>query len=155
MIIMEMKNKKGISPIIATVLLIVIAIALFLIIFLWIRSFQGERIEKFGAPIENACPNVHLKLTYNAQSGKLQIENDGNVPVHKIQIFEITTTGTTKVKDVTIDLRSGETYPELILISCQAPDRLKIIPILLGMTEGGAQKEYICENKPIIVSCLS
>ncbi len=149
-----MKNKKGISPIIATVLLIVIAIALFLIIFLWVRSFQGERIEKFGVPIENACPNIQLEINFIGT--QLQIENNGNVHVHKIQIFEITNTGTTKLQDVTIDLRSGETYPNPISITtCWAPDRIKIIPILLGITEGGAQEEYICENKVIVVSCPS
>lgn len=149
MTIMEIKNKKGISPIIATVLLIVIAIALFLIIFLWIRSFQGERIEKFGAPIENACPNIQLEINFIGT--QLQIENNGNVPVHKIHMFKMTTTGTTKLPDVTIDLKSGDSTT--IGVSCD--DRLKIIPVLLGTTEGGAQKEYICENKPIVVSCSS
>jgi flagellin-like protein len=149
---MMIKNKKGISPIVATVLLIVIAISLFVLIFLWIRGFQGESIEKFGDPIENACPNVQLQI--NLIGNTLQIENIGNVPVYKIQILKITNTGTTDLGEEELNLLAGETNTD-ISITCTSPDRLKIIPILLGTIETGAQKEYICENKPIIVSCLS
>lgn len=144
---MNMMNKKGISPIIATVLLIVIAIALFVLIFLWVRSFQGERISKFGAPIENACPNVQLELTMiNPQ---LQIENIGNVPVYKIQIFELSGGSTNKLQDETINLLAGSTTT--VGVTCS--DQLKIVPVLLGTTEKGAQKEYICKDKQIIVLC--
>ncbi len=144
-----MKNKKGISPIIATVLLIVIAIALFVIVFLWIRSFQGEQLEKFNAPIENSCPNIQLQLTIIGTD--LQIENIGNVPVYKIQLFSVEQGSSTKINEEEINLKAGETTSINLGTSCI--DSIKIIPVLLGTTKSGAQKEYICENKEIITSC--
>jgi flagellin-like protein len=143
-----MKNKKGISPIIATVLLISIAIALFVVIYLWISGFQGERISKFGAPIENSCQNIYLQLDYIG--GQLQIENDGSVPVYKIEIFDVQGGSTSKLSDEIIELGVGaETWVDVY--SCQ--EQLKVVPVLLGQDESGNEKEYICENNAIVVSC--
>jgi hypothetical protein len=122
---------------------------LFILIFLWVRSFQAERITKFGAPIENACPNVQLQLTIIGN--QLQIENVGNVPVHKIRLFEINTAGTTYLGDEVINVLSGNT--ETVPFSCSG--NLKVIPVLLGVTETGSQAEYICKDKQIIISCSS
>ena len=54
-----MKEKKGVSPIISTVLLIVIVIILAIIILLWSRGFVKEIITKEIAGNEkrvNECP---------------------------------------------------------------------------------------------------
>jgi len=59
-------GKKGVSPIIATVLLISIALVLALIIFLWARSFTSEQLQKFDEPVENACENVHFEAEADA-----------------------------------------------------------------------------------------
>jgi flagellin-like protein len=142
-----MKSKKGISPLIATVLLISIAIALFVIIYLWVSGFQGERISKFGAPIENSCQNIYLQLT--VIGSQLQIENDGSVPVYKIEVFNVAGGSTTKIDDFIIELGVGtETWVDVY--SCQ---QLKVVPVLLGQDESGNEKEYICENNAIVVSC--
>ena len=45
-----MKDKRAISPVVATVLLIVLVLILAAIIFLWARGFVGEQVEKFGEP---------------------------------------------------------------------------------------------------------
>ncbi len=146
-----MKNKRGISPIIATVLLITIAIALFLLIFLWIRSFQAERISKFNSPIENACPNVELQFSI-LTGDKLQVENVGNVPVYKIDIFNVNGGSSTRLITAPINLLAGKTSSDTITLnSCD--DSLKIIPILLGTTSSGAQKEYTCKDKVFAVNC--
>lgn len=145
-----MKNKKGISPIIATVLLIAIAIALFLLIFLWIKSFQAEQVSKFGAPIENACPNIQLQFTV-LTGNQLQIENTGDVPVYKVDIFKVSGGSSTRINTETIDLLAGKTADPITLESCE--NSLKIIPILLGKTSSGANKEYTCKNRVFSVSC--
>ena len=44
-------KKRGLSPVIASVLLILLVLVLASIIFLWARGFIGEQIEKFGEPI--------------------------------------------------------------------------------------------------------
>ena len=51
-------DRRGLSPIIATVLLISLVLVLASIIFLWARAFLPEQIQKFESPIEDACKNV-------------------------------------------------------------------------------------------------
>lgn len=43
-----MVNKRGLSPIIATVLLIFLVLILASIVFLWARGFFSEQLEKGG-----------------------------------------------------------------------------------------------------------
>lgn len=54
-------KKKGVSPVIATVLLIGIVIALSLIVFIWMSTFIGETITKFdGENVELVCDKVEI-----------------------------------------------------------------------------------------------
>ena len=81
-----MKSKRGISPIIATVLLIVITIVLFLLIFMWLRGFQKEALTKQGSPIETVCLEVNFDATVDSNTNTLQIINTGDVPIYKAKI---------------------------------------------------------------------
>ena len=60
-------NKKGVSPVIATVLLIGIVIALGLVVFFWFRSFTQEAVTKFGGEnIQLVCNNVQFEGSYSS-----------------------------------------------------------------------------------------
>ena len=48
------RGKRGLSPVIASVLLIALVLVLASIIFMWARGFISEQIEKFGNPVELA-----------------------------------------------------------------------------------------------------
>ena len=80
-------GKKGLSPVIATVLLVSIALVLAVIIFLWARSFVAEQIEKGGRVVEMACEDV--KFLAEAYSGQLMIENVGSVPLFGVEILSL------------------------------------------------------------------
>lgn len=139
-----MVNKRGISPVIATVLLIVVAIALFLLIFLWLRGFQKEAILKFGTPIETACLSLKYDATYSAQT--LQLTNTGSIPIYKVKVYvdgSLTTTITTPIQPA----ESGQTT----IGNCNK--NVKVIPVLAGTTKAGAQKEYACEKQAKTISC--
>ena len=74
------RGKKGLSPIIATVLLIVITLIIAMIIFLWAKNFIGEKTKKFNEPVENACERVSFDAEA-FESGDIDIINRGNVPL--------------------------------------------------------------------------
>ena len=78
-------NKKGISPVVATVLLISIVIVLGAIIFIWAMSSIKEQYTKFDSPIEDACDKVSMSASLDCNS--LQLNNEGSVPVYKINLF--------------------------------------------------------------------
>ena len=83
-------NKKGVSPVIATVLLIGIVIALGLVVFFWFRSFTQEAVTKFGGEnIQLVCNNVQFEGSYSSTSttsGTLAISNTGNVPIYNFNV---------------------------------------------------------------------
>jgi flagellin-like protein len=60
-------KKKGVSPVIATVLLVSIVIILGVIIFLWARGFVEESAQKGGRAVDMSCDDVNFEAGYNAE----------------------------------------------------------------------------------------
>ncbi|MEM4702971.1 MAG: archaellin/type IV pilin N-terminal domain-containing protein [Candidatus Pacearchaeota archaeon] len=140
------KTKKAVSPVIATVLLVVVAIALFMIIFFWLKGFQRETIMKQGTAIENICPKIRFDARKAGNS--VNIINTGDVP---IQQFEIVVDGNTipPIPNTGNPLLAGETVTSSG-ISCT--ESIKIIPILRGQTSRG-EKNYACEAQAQTITC--
>ncbi|MFH1823536.1 MAG: archaellin/type IV pilin N-terminal domain-containing protein [archaeon] len=142
-------EKKGISPVIATVLLIVVALALFVILFLWIRGFQKEAILKFNAPIENSCQNLNFQVRVSGST--VQVSNNGDVYIYKAKTIVYNADGKLdKSKDIE-DIAQGESNSWDMGGLCTG--QIKVIPILQGKTKSGATKEYVCENQAKTISC--
>jgi len=138
-------RKKGLSPIIATVLLIVVAIALFFLVFFWIKSLQKETIMKQGTAIENICPQIRLSVQRTASG--IDIINQGDVTIQK---FEIIINGRSEMEGSGNPLIPGDTWVHNFN-DCSGI--IKIIPFLRGTTDSGGHKDYPCENKIVSVSC--
>lgn len=143
-----MINKRGISPVIATVLLVVVALVLFSLIFIWIRSFQHEAITKQGTPIEMVCNDINFDLSYT--TGTLQITNNGDIPIYKAEIY-LVSPEKTKYYNSTGEI--SQTQSKMQNIACNSWGMIKVIPVLIGTTKSGVQKEYTCENQFKIISC--
>ncbi len=146
-----MEDKRGISPVIATVLLIVVAIVLFLLIFMWIRGFQKEAITKQGTPIETMCLEVNFDLVKSGNT--LQIINTGNVLIYNAKVY-VTNGDTTLITENTGTIAQGSiiSVTNNLIESCTT-EKIKVIPVLLGTTKSGAQKEYVCEKQAQIIPC--
>ena len=148
-----MKNKKGVSPVIATVLLVAMVIVIALIIFLWFRGLTQEAITKFGDKnIKLVCDDVQFDFDYTG--GILSVSNTGNVPIYEVYI-EITSAGgnyvTRNVRDLdanwpTIGLNQGGAFSGNIGIDITDVEKLAVIPVLVGDSEKGQQK-YVCEPR--------
>ena len=83
-------NKKGLSAVIATVLLIALALTLAAFIFMWMVSFVSEQIEVGGKPVEEVCKSVSFVVDgeYNdtTKNLSLQVVNRGNVDIRGMDI---------------------------------------------------------------------
>ena len=79
-----MKNKRALSPVIATLLLVSITLVLAAVVFFWARHFIGEAITKEGEKIELLCDDV--RFVAEAYGGKLQLQNTGTVPIYAVEI---------------------------------------------------------------------
>lgn len=150
---MEM-DKRGISPVIATVLLVLIAVIVAGIIFVWAKSFVNEKTTKFEQAIELSCPNINFNAEAFANERKLYVVNKGKVPIYGLEIrkkglgsvksigkFDKNTIGEGETSSVTFD-------PSVIV---NAGDQLIVVPIIIG-TQGGTKKAYTCDETTTGVS---
>ena len=129
-------KKKGVSPVIATVLLIGIVIILAAIIFLWARGFVAEKAQKFERAVELSCANVNFRA--DVFGNDLDIINDGNVPIYGINV-KIIGEGRVLVKEIldsTIGLGESKRIDLTGEIGTEVTELL-IVPIILGETGSG------------------
>lgn len=159
-----MFRKRGLSPVMATVLLVAIAVVIALIILLWARNFVGESIEKsYGGEtqrIESFCGDVsfsgdvYLKDASGEpkKSSKLEvsIDNKGDVPLYGVQIKK-KKTGSKINAGLAIPsygIKSGET--QIVNLNAgtefENGDDVIIAPALLGEV-GDYKKFYVCDDE--------
>ena len=140
-------KRRGISPVIATVLLIAMVVVIALIIFLWFRQMTQEAVTKFdGENVELVCGKVEFDASYSG--GTLYITNNANVPIYRMKIK----TGGATRKTTTIGtdegwpgngLNQGGTFSGNIDVG--GATEITLIPVLLGESESG-RKTYTCKE---------
>ena len=136
-------KKRGLSPVIATILLISIAIVLAIIIFLWAKRFVGETIEKFGEPVERACDLVRFEAEAIKNDGKLFIVNEGNVPLHGVEIKKKGFGSVEGADSFEKTISNGETGEVNLPSALGTKDNIVIVPIILGQAKS-YKKPFIC-----------
>ena len=151
-------NRRGVSPVIATVLLIGIVIALGVIVFVWFRSFTQEAITKgFSGSQQNialSCPEVHFDASYSP-SGDLAISNSGNVPIYSFNVQIQGAAGSFTTQDMKnlanswpkSGLGQGGVFTGNIANKVTGANKLTLIPILLGTVSDGTQKSFTCGDQ--------
>ena len=157
-------KKKGVSPVMATIILIAIVVILALIIFLWAKGFVGERAQKFGSAIELSCDKTNFEVSIlsggetgceGSDSQRLDILNKGNVPLYGFVIKEkgkaeikIKTT----VEKETITIGSSDTF----CFNSELPEEgeVLVIPIILGETDSG-KVAYTCGDQYGVAAIVS
>lgn len=147
-----MNKRKGISPVIATVMLIAMVIVIGLIIFLWFRQLGGETITKFGGKnVELVCGDVEFQAEY--VGGELRVLNVGNVPIFKMDA-KIEKPGEHETLDLSTlptsswspkGLGAGQLFSADISSYTTDADKLTLIPVLLGSSKEG-EKSFTCDE---------
>jgi flagellin-like protein len=149
-LVLKNMKKKGISPVIATVLLIAMVIVIGLIVFLFLRSMAQDAITKFGDEnIELACDDVNFETSYSA--GELYVANNGNTPIFGLKI-KMVGDGSHTTKDIrdmsdtwpTYGLTQGGTFS--YSVNTVSSTEIIVIPVLLGNSNSG-QKTFVCDEE--------
>ena len=147
-------NKKGLSPIVATSILIVIVIILAIIILLWARGFIKEAVIKEIAGsskrAEEFCREIGMRGFVN-EDNSFGFENTGTIPIFAYRI-NLEESGSSEIIRVGNE-KGGSVNPGSIVIITDSIvkdiqpyssyDSVKIIPVLLGKVEGSTQS-YDC-----------
>jgi flagellin-like protein len=143
------KHEKAVSPVIATVLLVLVVVILATIILIWSFSFVKEAVEKEIAGekkrAEQYCSEVKLD-PFEDPSG-FGFVNSGNVPIYAFKIKFSPSGGSTYTKTVTG--KEGQINPGATATISEGQlasdfEEVKVIPILLGKVKSGGYQEFQC-----------
>src|SRR3989338_5814727 len=143
-----MRN-KGLSPVIATVLLVGVVVVSGLIIFTWFRGLTQEAVTKFDQNIQLVCNDVKFEAEYSSD-GTLAISNTGNVPIFGFDIKESSESGSSTKS---IDLLDG--WPEgglkqggaaLVDAGIDPSSEIKLVPVLRGTSQECTEIPFTCDE---------
>ena len=155
---MRVDNKKGLSPVIASVLMILLVLVLAIIIFLWARGFIGEQIEKFGRPVDELCSSVDFEVEVIQNGGYhiLEIVNKGNVGISAFEL-KMYADGNSEIVKLNISVSTGKSVSSEVSLGIMqngnAPDKIEIFPVLTGNVRGkNSYKVFTCHKYPTLLS---
>ena len=136
------RGKKGVAPIVTTVLLVLIVLVLATIIILWGTTFIPETLAKFDEPVENSC--ITVAFTAEISGSEIFIVNSGDIPIYKLKLRqEGVSSSDTQETDDDFILNVGASKSVSVTLDPEA-DELQIIPVILGKTEDGKIQEFQC-----------
>lgn len=146
-----LKRKKGVSPVLATVMLVTLSLILAAIVFMWAKGFLKEQIEKNGQAAEDSCARLEFVANYiegnnNAAGlgGTLQVVNTGPLPIYGFDIKQ-NVGGKVERKPFAFSVMPGETLPGKSILLLGNSENLEIYPILLGSAKNQKlNKQYTC-----------
>lgn len=150
-----MIKKRGLSPVIATVLLVGMTVVIGLIIFMWFRGLTQEAVIKFDQNVQLVCNDVEFQASYTLSTGELAIKN-GNVPIFNLMV-KISGIGGFETKEI-IDIATEEEWKPTGLDQGQATsvsisseinaedDTITLTPILRGISQNGGQRSFTCDE---------
>jgi flagellin-like protein len=144
-----MEKKKGLQPVVATILLVVMVIIIALIVFLWFRGITEETITKFGGEnVKLVCDDVYFEADYSGTT--LYLSNSGNVPIFGMELKAYKTGSHTsenlrEFSNVWPDagLNQGGTFSDDVVVDAE---ELVLVPVLIGESESG-KKTYVCDEE--------
>jgi hypothetical protein len=144
-------RKDGLSPVVASVLLIALVLILASIVFLWARGFIGEQIEKGDIPVADLCDEIIFSVDLIPDSlveGKYEAEivNRGNYAIYSFMVVK-TREGSELREEFAfpIDSQSSLNKTVDLRIDGHPPENVVFYPSLLGSVVGdSSNRPYTC-----------
>ncbi len=140
-----MQNKKAVSPLIATVLLIAFAVSLGAVLLTYLTSFGACSGTEIKIPTLSNEPQV----CYNTQTNKLEftVENTGS---ENVEYLKLALTGALSVENIEVERTVPQSDAEKISIDYKFQalgkiQKLKITPVVIEGNE-----EVVCPNQKAI-----
>ncbi len=135
-------KKRGLSPIVATMLLIAIGLVLAMIIFIWARSFIGEQAQKDGRAAALSCEDISFSADVSSPDS-VTVENTGAVPIYAVKILKVTS-GDREIIEESVRFNNADVLPGSVGTQSIRPNfvstgnDLLIVPIVLGETSSNS-----------------
>jgi flagellin-like protein len=141
-------GKRGLSPVVATSLLILLVLIAAGIIFVWMKGFMSEQITKFDKPAEDVCSEIEFDVQLNSISD-LEVANRGNMPISSLEVKSFMENGDAKISKLSIGLNPGESASEpFTQYGQEVAKEIVVYPVILGRVQGKAlNKMFTCVNQ--------
>lgn len=151
-------EKRGLSAVIASVLLIALVLVIALMIFLWSKGFLGEQIEKFDKPIKTYCEKIIFDVyRVNGTGGydTLEVINRGNVNIYGFEV-KMSSGGNSEVSNFALIVRSEESASGVFYFRMSGgttiPEKIEVFPRLSGnVKDQMGRKTYTCRENGKVV----
>ena len=136
-----MLNKKGISPLIATILLVALVIAIALIVWFWYANYLQIKADKIGkkAIAEGECVlNIEFKIESASCSPAapnnilISLRNEGKVNIADFRVRVYGTSGSQMIivgKDLP-ETQSTQTSVQYDPSTIGTPQRIEVLPVV-------------------------
>lgn len=140
------KQKKGVSPVVSTVLLIMVVVILAIIILLWslhfIKEVGTKQIGSEEKQIDQWCSEIQITPIVNDEDGSFGFQNTGNVPIFEFNVKTVDlASGDSSIERVSQKVNPGYS---IMIEGYNRYDTYKdiwIIPVLLGKKQKTANIE--------------
>ncbi|VVB78075.1 Uncharacterised protein [uncultured archaeon] len=152
------RGKKAVSPVVSTILLVMIVIILALIILLWSRGFVKEAYSKtIGGeekPVEYYCSQLSLESFVN-NDDSFGFKNQGTVPIYSFTLRLSTKGGDTNVEEYSPSNGGSVNPGGMITFEGKVHSdykEVKVIPILLAKKKSGGNPEPVpCSSSNALI----
>lgn len=147
------KKKRGLSPVVANVLLIVLVIVIIALVFLWFKGMVEEGIVKFDKNIRLVCDDINFDLSYT--QNVLTIQNNGLPPIYtfNVKIMKAGEFETLDIKDLVPNqwekaggLKQGGIYSQPVTFDNTVKE-VAFVPVLVGTDSKNKQRRFTCEGQ--------
>ena len=117
-----LKSKRGISPILATLLLIVIAVAAIIVTYAWVMAFMGAQTGAGGTIL--SVENIYWNTT--ALTTSITIRNIGTSDATIVRLYAGITTSNLIQVTISTDIGEGKTLPaeQTVIVVLKWPNAL-------------------------------
>ncbi len=144
-------KKRGLSPVIASVLLILLVVVIVSMIFIWARTFFSSQTEDSERSIGELCSGVLFVADVVESSGDytLEISNKGNVDIDSFELRKYSD-GRVETDNVSMGVSAGGsvanvTFSEKMEDGATTPEKVEIFAVL---SAGGSGRLYTCYDEP-------
>ena len=139
-----MKDKRGISPVIATVLLVVIVIIVVTIIWFWASRSIEDVGTKFGTPLNQVCQELSLDVSISGSEINI-VNSESQYSLEKIVLKD----DSGSLHECTMNPIAPADSSSITLSDCGVAD--EIIKSVIPVIKDDNQELYNCENNEIEV----
>ena len=142
-------NKKGISPLIGTVLLVAIVIAMILLIMPWVTDMIEKQKQRTTEASRQFDCITRLNFNLKMSGDKMMIDNRGDVTIEKIQFRIYDSEGNVETPDPYDEPIEPYAIASDIGVSCdEGIERIEAIATIRSegrsITCADAAKDYYC-----------